>query len=91
MDTLVFKLVNQQETCKALEDQLQKLEPKRRRAVRADPNEKFVQIEQIMKVKEQAAKHAGKRNNKRKITYPSSLESKRWNTRLICMCLRKCV
>ena len=66
MDTLVFNLVNQEEKCKALEDQLQKLEPKRRRAVRAHPNEKFVQIEQIIRVKEQAAKNAEKKKKKKK-------------------------
>ena len=57
-DTQAFNLALQKSRIETLETRVEQLQPKKKGQVKVNLNEKFVNIEQIMKTKERIAKEA---------------------------------
>ena len=57
-DKRIFDLAHQKTVCEELEAKIEQLRPQKKASVRPNPNEKFVNIEQIMEVKAKLEKEA---------------------------------
>jgi hypothetical protein len=56
LDNTAIKVASQEQKIRALEAEVDRLRPKKRKKVRIDPNTRFAQIEQIMQAKKELAK-----------------------------------
>ncbi len=56
LDYQAVKLARQNQRMQALEAEVDRLRPKKRRKVRLDPNERFAGIEHVMRVKKELEK-----------------------------------
>ena len=56
LDHQVVKLAGQEQRIRALEAEVDRLRPRKKRKVRLDPNERFAAIEQIIQAKKELGK-----------------------------------